>query len=132
MAGFSPSPLACAVAEANAVPVECPFAWKVEPCVPPGEFFQNGISSTISYTARRISKIAGYFLFIGTAIGITRIFEGIREFLTFNNGRYPFLKDRSIKWIARGVLETIPGVGGIICMIMDLVATIFHRFLPGW
>lgn len=114
------------------LPLESPFAWKSESYILSKEiqFFPKGSNPTVSFTATRNSKILGYIPIIGSIIGISRIYKGIQEYKLFNNTHLHTLSNRSIKWIARGVLESIPVLGGIVCIIIDVVATILNRASP--
>jgi hypothetical protein len=114
------------------VPLESPFAWKSESytLTKQRKFFPEGSNPTISFTATRKSKILGYIPIIGSIIGISTIYNGIQEYKLFNNAHLHALSNRSIKWIVRGALETIPILGGIICMIIDAIATILNKTNP--
>lgn len=113
-------------------PLESPFAWKTESYTLTRQiqFYPEGAKYKISFTATRNSKILGYIPIFGSFIGISRIYNGIQEYQLFNNTHLHSLSHRSIKWIVRGVLETIPLGGGIICMIIDLIATLSSRTSP--
>ncbi|MGZ3732382.1 MAG: hypothetical protein ACXU9U_01395 [Parachlamydiaceae bacterium] len=113
-------------------PLESPFAWKTERYTLTRQinFFPKGSNPTISFTANRNSKILGYIPIIGSFIGIHRIFKGVQEYNLFNNTHLHTLSKRSIKWIARGILESVPVLGGITCMIIDAIATILSRTSP--
>ncbi len=110
-------------------PLESPFAWKSESytLIKQVNFFPEGSNPAIRFTATRNSKILGYIPIIGSIIGISRIYNGIQEYKLFNNRHLHALSNRSIKWIVRGVLESIPVLGGIICMIVDVTATILNK-----
>lgn len=114
------------------LPLENPFAWKSESyfLLKQINFFPAETNPTISFTATRNSKILGYVPFIGTFIGISRIYEGIQEYQLFNNTHLHSLSIRSLKWIIRGILESIPVFGGIACIIIDIVATILSKSSP--
>lgn len=114
------------------LPLESPFAWKSEiyNLTKEIKFFPEGSDPTVSFTATRSSKIVGYIPLIGSIIGISRIYNGIQEYELFNNTHLHDLSKRSIKWIARGALECIPLLGGIVCMIADAVATILNSTGP--
>lgn len=114
------------------LPLECPFAWKSESytLTRQTKFFPEKSDLTISFTATRKSKVLGYIPLIGTFIGISRIYNGIQEHKFFDNTHLHVLSKRSVKWITRGVLESIPVLGGIICMIIDAIATILNRTGP--
>lgn len=114
------------------LPLESPFAWKSESYILTKQinFFPEGSNPTISFTATRNSKILGYIPIIGSIIGISRIYNGIQEYRLFNNTHLHALSNRSIKWIVRGALESIPILGGIICMMIDAIATILTRTNP--
>lgn len=109
--------------------LECPFAWKHESYffIEQVEIFPSGVNLTISFTAKRKSKIFGYIPIVGTFIGLYRIYHGVQEYRLFNNARLHDLSNRSLKWIVRGTLETVPVLGGIICMVIDAVATLLSR-----
>ena len=117
--------------------LESPFGWRSESFPSTIEdTFEEGESPTISFTASRISKIFAYIPIIGTLIGIWRACEAIREYQYFNNNNahvdapHPSAS-RSITWAVRGTLETIPGLGGILCIIADIVATILYSLFGG-
>lgn len=114
------------------LPLECPFAWKTESYTLTRQikFFPEGSNSTISFDATRFSKVLGYIPIIGSIIGIHRIYNGIHEYKLFNNTHLHVLSNRSVNWIARGVLESFPVLGGVICMIIDAIATILSRTNP--
>ena len=116
------------------VPLESPFAWKSESfhLTRKIQFFPEGSNCTISFTAQRKSKILGYIPILGSIIGIYRIYNGIREYQFFNNTHLHSLSKRSVKWIVRGTLETIPLLGGIICMIIDFIATMLNKSGPNY
>jgi hypothetical protein len=103
----------------RSIHLESPFAWKSESFHVMGriKFFHDGMSPTVSFTASRISKALGYIPFVGSIIGGLRIFSGIIEYKHFNLTHLHILSNRSVKWIVRGILETIPFLGGIVCMI---------------
>ncbi len=107
------------------LPLESPFAWKTDSYFLNKQikFYPEGTDPTISFYTERKSKILGYIPIIGTIIGATRIYNGIQEFQLFKNTHLHSLSNRSILWIARGCLETIPVLGGIACMVIDLIAT---------
>jgi hypothetical protein len=109
------------------ITLESPFAWKSEIFYASRRinFFPKGMSPTVSFTASRISKALGYIPFVGSIIGGLRIFSGVVEYRHFSLTHLHALSNRSVKWIVRGILETIPFLGGIVCMILDLVATVF-------
>jgi len=125
-------PLAQFVPPFQTLPLECPFAWKSEVynLTRLIKFFPEGLNPTISFTANRTSKIFGYIPIIGSIIGISRIYSGIQEYRLFNSTHLHVLSNRSINWIARGALESIPVLGGVICVIIDVVATILSRTSP--
>lgn len=112
--------------------IECPFAWRSKSYTLTRQiqFFPNEFGPTISFTATRKSKVLGYIPIIGSLIGISRIYNGILEYKLFDNTHLHSFSNRSIKWIARGVLETVPVLGGVICLIMDVIATILSRKSP--
>lgn len=116
----------------ESLPLESPFAYKSESYTLSKQinFFPEGSNPTISFTATRNSKFLGYIPIIGSIIGISRIYNGIQEHKLFNNTHLHILSKRSIKWIVRGILESIPVLGGIICMIIDAIATILNRKNP--
>lgn len=108
------------------LPLECPFAWKTETFYSYQEihFLPPGSNSlTMSFTVSRTSKVLGYIPFVGTIIGINRIARGIFEYRFFESLNLHELSGRSVKWVARGVIELFPVVGGITCIILDLIAT---------
>jgi len=106
--------------------VERPFGWKSESLTlgNPVELFPEGTKPTISFTANRISKFIGYIPLVGCVIGIARIYGGIQEYKYFNATQFQYLSNRGVEWIARGALESIPVLGGVSCIIIDIVATI--------
>jgi len=114
------------------LPLECPFAWKAESFTIRRQirFFPEGANPTISFTEKRSSKILGYIPIIGTIIGLFRIFKGIQEYRLFKNTHLHSLSQRSIKWITRGAIELVPVLGGIVCMIADLIATLMSKNSP--
>ena len=114
-------------------PLEAPFAWKSESYFLRRQinFFPAGSNPTISFTATRNSKILGYFPVIGSIIGISRIYNAFREYQLFNNTHLHSFSGRSVMWMIRGILESIPVLGGAICMITDIVATILSKTNPG-
>ncbi len=114
------------------LPLESPFAWKSESYALTKQikFFPEGSNPTISFNATRKSKILGYIPIMGSIIGLSRIYNGIQEYKLFNNTHLHALSHRSIKWIVRGTLESIPVLGGIICLIIDAIATILNRTNP--
>lgn len=116
------------------LPLESPFAWKEEiyTLTKQINFFPEGSNLTISFTATRNSKFLGYIPIIGSIIGISRIYRGIQEYRLFDNAHLHSLSNRSIKWIARGVLESIPVLGGGICIIVDVIATILSKTKPNY
>ncbi len=116
---WRPTPLALTL------PIESPFGWKAESLTFGKEIplFPNGENLTISWTATRISKLMAYIPIIGIFIGINRIREGIQEHNHFNRKETSFLTDRSIQWIVRGITETVPIIGGLICLIADLICS---------
>lgn len=114
------------------LPLESPFAWKSESYIVTKQinFFPEGSDPTLSFTATRSSKILGYIPIIGSIIGIFRIYNGIEEYKLFSNTHLHALSRRSIKWVVRGSLESIPVLGGILCMIADAVATSLNKTNP--
>ncbi len=107
------------------LPMECPFAWQTE-----SYFHSRGINIlpsdadlTISFTTTRMQKILGYIPIIGTAIGIYTMHKALSEYRIFNNTHLHHLSRRSINWMIRGAIELFPIIGGIICIIADIVAT---------
>lgn len=114
------------------LPMECPFAWRSESytLTKQIQFFPSGAYLTISFTATRSSKILGYIPIIGTIIGIFRINEGIEEYRFFNNTHLHSLSNRSFKWAVRGALESIPVLGGLICLVADIISTILSKKNP--
>lgn len=112
------------------LPLEDPFAWRYDSysitSIRQIKFFPEGSNPTISFTTKRNSKFLGYLPLIGTFVGISRIYDGIREYKLFQNTHLHFLSGRSLKWIARGALESLPVMGGIICLIADVIATILN------
>ncbi|KIC75074.1 hypothetical protein DB42_AQ00540 [Neochlamydia sp. EPS4] len=113
--------------------MECPFAWKSEsyPLNKLIQFFPSGAKLTISFTTTRSSKVLGYVPIIGTAMGIFRIYKGIQEYRFFNSIHLHSLTARSFKWMARGAFESIPVLGGLICLIMDIISTILSKESSG-
>ena len=107
------------------LPLEHPFAWKTESfhTYKGINFVPRGTCLTISFTATRSSKILGYIPIIGTVIGVYRISKGFFEQRLFDNAHLHYLSKRSIKWIIRGSIELLPIIGGIICIIADIIAT---------
>lgn len=107
------------------LPLEHPFAWKTESYLTLKEikFVPEGTNLTISFTATRTSKIFGYIPIIGTVVGIYRIYKALFEHRLFNNTHLHHLGNRSINWIIRGAIELFPIVGGVICIIADIIAT---------
>lgn len=82
----------------------------------------------MSFTATRVSKFLAYIPLIGTAIGLHRIYKAFQEYLLFRGSPLNFLGNRSLYWIGRGVLEVVPGVGGAICLGIDIVSSIANSF----
>lgn len=80
--------------------------------------------TTVSFTATRLSKVASYIPLVGTAIGVYQIYLGIKEYQQLNKKHYHDFSKRSIIWILRGALVSIPVIGGVICLIIDLIATL--------
>ncbi|KIC74628.1 hypothetical protein DB41_II00130 [Neochlamydia sp. TUME1] len=113
--------------------MECPFAWKSESYSLNKliQLFPSGAKLTISFTTTRSSKVLGYLPLIGTAMGIFRIYKGIQEYRFFNSIHLHSLTTRSFKWMARGVFESIPVLGGLICLIMDIISTILSKESSG-
>ncbi|WP_042243768.1 hypothetical protein [Neochlamydia sp. S13] len=113
--------------------MECPFAWKSESYSLNKliQLFPSGAKLTISFTTTRSSKVLGYVPVIGTAMGIFRIYKGIQEYRFFNSIHLHSLTTRSFKWMARGVFESIPVLGGLICLIMDIISTILSKESSG-
>lgn len=112
------------------LPLECPFAWRTESYLTSREikFVPSGADLTISFTATRNSKILGYIPIIGTVIGVYRIYKGFLEHRLFDNTHLHHLSHRSINWMIRGAIELFPIIGGLICIIADIIAT---HLLPG-
>ncbi len=109
--------------------LEHPFAWKKQAFYLNREiqFFSSNTNLTISFIATRTSKILGYFPLIGTIIGVSRIYGGYKEYKLFKLTHLHSLSHRSINWIVRGLIESMPILGGIICIIIDIVATLIHK-----
>ncbi len=107
------------------IALESPFAWQTESFLLTRLiiFFPDGMNPTISFYSTRKSKILGYVPILGTIIGVNRIFEGFKEHALFSNSHLHSLSHRSLLWITRGLIECIPILGGIICIITDIVAT---------
>jgi hypothetical protein len=107
--------------------LECPFAWEKDPYnllrIRNIHIFPSGMNPTLSFTVTRNSKVLGYIPLVGTAIGVYRIYMGIREYLFFKNGPLDSLSNRSLIWITRGAIELIPVLGVLVCIIIDLIAT---------
>ena len=114
------------------LPLECPFTWKTENFLLHREikFVPSGMGLTISFTATRNSKILGYIPVIGTVIGLYRIYKGFVEYRLFDNTHLHHLSHRSVNWIVRGAIELFPIIGGIICIIADIIATHLPSNLP--
>jgi hypothetical protein len=115
--------------EAKAVPLECPFAWKSEafPVDAYRQLFSERAYLTISFCDGKLTKVLGYIPGIGTLMGISRIWRGIQEYRYLNKQHFHDLSKRSLKWILRGSIELFPGVGGMICIVTDLVATLLYK-----
>ncbi|MBS4167072.1 Uncharacterized protein NEOC65_002178 [Neochlamydia sp. AcF65] len=109
--------------------MECPFAWKSESysLIKLIQLLPSGAKLPMSFTTKRSSKVLGYIPIIGTAMGIFRVYKGIQEYRFFNTIHLHSLTIRSFKWIARGVCESIPILGGLICLIMDVISTILSK-----
>jgi len=106
-----------------------PFSWKYDAsCFTKFTLFfpERCTNLTLSFKATIISKIAGYIPILGTFIGLYRIYQGYQEYQHFKQLKIPSLSHRGIKWMYRGILETIPILGTISCLIIDFVATFFH------
>ncbi len=112
--------------------LECPFAWDAEgySTLRQIQFVPSGSELPISFTATRNSKIWGYLPIIGTVIGVYRIYKAWLEFRLFDNTHLHHLSHRSIKWMIRGAIELFPIIGGIVCIIADIIATCLLSRLP--
>lgn len=124
---MQPEPLALVALRVQ--PIESPFAWTEENyfVTNPIQFFPEGKNPTISFTVTRYSKVFGYIPFVGSIIGLDRIYNAYQEYRLFSATHLHFLSQRSIKWMIRGALEIIPILGGLILMIVDLIATLLYR-----
>lgn len=113
----------------KALPVERPFGWKSESLTLGNgvELFPEGTDFTISFTANRISKFVGYIPLVGCVIGISRIYGGIQEYRHFNTIHLHDFSNRGVEWVVRGALESIPVLGGVSCIIIDIAATILYK-----
>jgi hypothetical protein len=132
----SPLLVPLAIPRGELLPLEYPFAWGTEtlfaeriPTLLPREEFP-----TISFSAKRFSKILGYVPLIGTGVGIYRICAGFREYQIFKRNVVAApepivanLRSRGKRWCLRGALELIPVFGGIVCLIADIAATILLK-----
>jgi hypothetical protein len=76
----------------------------------------------------RDGKFWAYLPFLGIYIGVQRIIAGIEEYEHCEKCHLHLLSRQSIQWIVRGVLECIPLLGGVISLVIDLVATLFRSF----
>lgn len=114
------------------LPLECPSAWQTESYLLTRQikFFPSEMGPTISFSATRNSKILGYIPLVGTVIGINRIFKGFQEYQLFKNTHLHSLSNRSINWSIRGIIELIPILGGLICIVADIVATLISSNHP--
>lgn len=130
----SPRPIALALT----LPLESPFGWRAESAgIPalsgqPYKIFSDGMKMTISFRwqTARASKFLAYMPIIGTIIGIWRIHQGIQEYRHFHAIHQHAFGDRSIYWIVRGSLEIVPVLGGSICLISDIVCTVWKWNAP--
>ena len=115
------------------LPLECPFAWATESYTLTKEikFVPSGMNLPISFTATKTSKMIGYIPIIGTGAGIYKIFKGVQEYQHFKNTHLHNMSNRSRKWVLRGVLECIPVLGGLLCIIIDIAATILNKSIGG-
>jgi hypothetical protein len=120
-----PKLMALAVKLRTQLKMEAPFGWKKDIFITPNiQFFPDNVKPTISFTATPLFKILGYLPLIGTFIGISRIYRGVKERNFFNQTHLHDLSGRSVKWAIRGGIECVPVLGGIICLVMDIAFTI--------
>ena len=107
------------------IPLECPFGFRAESFTTTRliTFFPPESDLSISFSANRSSKFLALLPLVGTIIGISRIFKSIQEYHCFANTEAHLLSNRSIQWGLRGALETIPVLGALACLIIDLGLT---------
>ena len=114
-----------ALKQRRLIDLEAPFGWKKDIYKDTIiQLFPQNTNPTITFTATLASKIVGYIPLVGTLIGISRIYKGIKERNYFNQIHMHDLSGRSVKWAVRGGIECVPVLGGIICLIIDIVFTI--------
>lgn len=113
-------------------PLESPFGWKSESfyLLKQVRLIEDFEHPSISFTATRLSKILDYIPFLGTIRGVSHIYWGIQESRYFDSIHLHSLSDRSWNWVKRGALIAFPVVGGLACIIADLIATILTKKDP--
>lgn len=106
-------------------PLESPFGWKTENYTTEKYVQFDPSNLTLSFTVTRTSKIFAYFL--SFLIGIPRIYNAYQEYKYLNKIHLHSFSNRSINWTTRGAIESIPILGGITCLIIDLFATFLNK-----
>lgn len=78
--------------------LEAPFGWKLDLYHQTKiRFWPFKMNPTISFSATPLSKILGYVPFLGTSVGVVRIFRAYQEYRFFNETHLHDLSGRSIK-----------------------------------
>lgn len=109
-------------------PLEAPFGWKKDLYNQTKiRFWPFKMNPTISFSAKPYSKILGYLPIVGTIVGIYRLYRAYNEYRFFNETHLHDLSNRSIKWAIRGGIELVPVLGGVICLITDIVTTLCKK-----